>query len=73
MAMEAAHIGLLEKPKRPENAHEMISKPLPPLIAFDAHGMHPSAEDVHAMFLANLDGEFCVITTTKDVLGVKAT
>ena len=36
----------------------------------DARGAHRSAEDVHAMSLANLDGEYCGVVTTAQVLGV---
>lgn len=37
----------------------------------DAHGTPRSADEVHAMTLANLDGDFCAVTTTEDVLGWK--
>ncbi len=35
----------------------------------DARGVLRSAEDVHAMSLANLDGEYCRIVRTDEVLG----
>ena len=35
----------------------------------DANGALRSAEEVHAMSIANLDGEFCTVTTTRDLLG----
>lgn len=34
----------------------------------DWTGKARSAAEVHAMTLANLDGEYCVVTRTKDVL-----
>ncbi len=36
----------------------------------DARGVHRSAEDVHAMSLANLDGEYCTVITTAQALGL---
>ena len=35
----------------------------------DYHGRLRSAEEVHAMSLANLDGEYCRVTTTAEILG----
>ena len=35
----------------------------------DARGVLRSAEEVHAMSLANLDGEYCRIADTAEVLG----
>lgn len=35
----------------------------------DARGVLRSAEEVHAMSLANLEGEYCRIATTAEVLG----
>lgn len=35
----------------------------------DRNGVLRSAEDVHAMSLANLDGEYCTVVTTDTVLG----
>ena len=35
----------------------------------DWSGTFRSAEEVHAMSLANLDGEYCTVTTTGEVLG----
>jgi nicotinamidase-related amidase len=35
----------------------------------DWNGTFRSAEEVHAMSLANLDGEYCTVTTTDAVLG----
>jgi nicotinamidase-related amidase len=34
----------------------------------DWRGMARSAEEVHAMSLANLDGEYCIVTTTAAIL-----
>lgn len=34
----------------------------------DWHGMHRSASDVHAMSLANLDGEYCTVKRTAGIL-----
>jgi nicotinamidase-related amidase len=35
----------------------------------DWNGVMRSAEDIHAMSLANLDGEYCTVTTTSALLG----
>ena len=35
----------------------------------DYRGRLRSAEEVHAMSLANLDGEYCEVTTTDEILG----
>jgi nicotinamidase-related amidase len=37
----------------------------------DWNGTPRSAEEVHALSLANLDGEYCSVTTTDTVLGTK--
>lgn len=34
----------------------------------DYRGVHRTADDVHAMSLANLDGEYCQVLTTRDLL-----
>ncbi len=34
----------------------------------DWNGTHRSAEDVHALSLANLDGEYCTVTTADAAL-----
>jgi hypothetical protein len=34
----------------------------------DWNGIIRSADDVHAMSLANLDGEYCTVATTADVI-----
>ena len=34
----------------------------------DWHGMTRTANEVHAMSLANLDGEYCAVTTTASLL-----
>ena len=34
----------------------------------DWHGLHRSASDVHAMSLANLDGEYCTVKRTAEIL-----
>lgn len=39
----------------------------------DWTGKHHSAEDVHAMSLANLDSEYCTVLTTAAVLGTEKT
>lgn len=38
----------------------------------DRRGVLRSAEDVHAMSLANLDGEYCRIARTAEILGASA-
>ncbi|MBN3728325.1 cysteine hydrolase family protein [Burkholderia sp. Ac-20379] len=38
----------------------------------DWNGSPRSADDVHAMSLANLDGEYCTVTTADAVLGAQA-
>ncbi|WP_109483403.1 cysteine hydrolase family protein [Paraburkholderia sp. C35] len=38
----------------------------------DWNGTHRSADDVHAMSLANLDGEYCTVTSTEELLGALA-
>jgi nicotinamidase-related amidase len=35
----------------------------------DWRGTARSAEEVHAMSLANLDGEYCTVTSTDEILG----
>jgi len=35
----------------------------------DARGLLRSAEEVHAMSVANLDGEYCRVATTAEILG----
>ena len=37
----------------------------------DWNGILRSAEEVHALSLANLDGEYCTVVTTDTVLGIK--
>jgi nicotinamidase-related amidase len=37
----------------------------------DWNGTSRSAEEVHALSLANLDGEYCAVVTTDTVLGIK--
>jgi nicotinamidase-related amidase len=34
----------------------------------DWHGIHRSASDIHAMSLANLDGEYCTVKRTAEIL-----
>jgi nicotinamidase-related amidase len=38
----------------------------------DWNGTHRTAGEVHAMSLANLDGEYCVVTRTADILASMA-
>jgi nicotinamidase-related amidase len=37
----------------------------------DWNGIQRSAEEVHALSVANLDGEYCAVITTDAVLGIK--
>ncbi len=37
----------------------------------DWTGKYHPAEDVHAMSLANLDGEYCIVLTTRDALATR--
>ncbi len=38
----------------------------------DWNGTLRSAEDIHAMSLANLDSEYCIVTTTDALLGTSS-